>query len=246
MNGFYQFLSGLGYSHPIHPTQINMPIGLAIGAFILGIAAVIRSDAAVGAKQMVLLAFLFIFPTVAAGFLDWWHFYGGAWVYPFGIKVGLGILLLVLLLAALLLGRRGKGISVAFLGVMLLAFVDAVALGYFGGEVVFGQQAPDAPEHRVGETVFRYNCSGCHPFGGNHIAPRHPVIGAHVIGNPESLTAWIRSPAPPMPAFPPARISDDRARELSAYFGAVWGKGQERGEGQEGHGHGDMGGGGHQ
>ena len=33
-NFVYEFLARLGYTHPIHPTEVHMPIGLLVGALI--------------------------------------------------------------------------------------------------------------------------------------------------------------------------------------------------------------------
>jgi uncharacterized membrane protein len=31
-NSVYEFLGKIGYHHPIHPTEVHMPIGMVVGA----------------------------------------------------------------------------------------------------------------------------------------------------------------------------------------------------------------------
>ena len=40
-NFVYEFLARLGYTHPIHPTEVHMPIGLVVGAFVFAWIAVL-------------------------------------------------------------------------------------------------------------------------------------------------------------------------------------------------------------
>lgn len=227
MESFYRFLESIGYPHPIHPTQINMPIGLMVGTLILAIAALVmkKKETAAGAKYTAILAAVFVFPTAIAGLMDWWHYYKGVWFYPIQIKLTLGIALLVLLLFAVVLGWKRNSISGGLFAIYILAFANVVALGYFGGEIVFGARAPNAPPvHRFGEILFRGNCSGCHPYGGNKLAPNRPVIGAHMLEASDSFVNWIRNPAAPMPAFGQEEIPNEKAEQLYRYIVQIWEK----------------------
>lgn len=229
MVSFYKFLYYyFGYSHPLHPTQVEMPIGLVVAGFILALVAFKRSNAGISARHVILLAFLFIFPTVLGGVLDWWQYYGHAWIYPFRIKMILGGILFLLLLIALILGRNRKTLSVAMLALYFLAFVNVIALGYFGGEAVFGQRAPTAPsQYRPGEVIYRFDCSGCHPYGGNRVKPEHAIIGSDKLASPADLAAWVRNPKPPMPVFTSQELPNAQVVQLYDYIGHFW---------QEGHG----------
>lgn len=246
MESFYYFLDYyLGYTHPVHVTQVEMPIGLVVGAFILALVAIKKTNAGISANHVILLAFLFIFPTVLGGVLDWWQYFGHKFIYPFRIKMILAGILFLLLLTAVILGWNRRSVSVAMLGIIFLAFVDVVALGYFGGEAVFGQRAPTAPaQFGAGETIYRYNCSGCHPYGGNHLAPKMTIVGSDKLASLTSFTNWIRDPKRPMPEFPPGQISDDQARQLRNYIDYFWEGHTEHGEGNKDHqtGGGDAGG----
>ncbi len=225
MESFYRFLESIGYPHPIHPTQVSMPIGLVVGTLILAIAALVmkKKETAAGAKYTAILAFIFVFPVAIAGLMDWLHYYDGVWFYPIQIKLALGIALLILLLFAVVLGWKRNGISGGLLAIYILAFANVVALGYFGGEIVFGARAPNAPPaYRFGEILFRGNCSGCHPFGGNKLAPKHPVIGAHVLAAADSFVNLIRNPEAPMPAFGQQEIPNEAAEQLYRYIIQTW------------------------
>jgi len=80
-NSFYDFLQSLGYPHPIHPTEVHMPIGLVVGgAFLFSWLAFYfhRPNLARAARYCAIVAFIWTFPTMFLGFMDWQHFYGGA------------------------------------------------------------------------------------------------------------------------------------------------------------------------
>jgi len=227
MDELYRFLEGLGYQHPIHPTQVNMPIGLAVGALVLGLAALLSRKATLAAvaRSVIVLALIFFFSAVLTGIMDWRHFYGGAWIYPIRIKMGLAAALFVLLLLAVIVGRRREAVSGGLLAIYVLACADVMALGYFGGELVFGGRAPRAAAGRqAGEMIYRGNCGGCHPYGGNAIKPRYPVIGSSKLADPRVFVKWLRKPETPMPVFSPQDIPDEQARQLYAYIIGNWGE----------------------
>jgi uncharacterized membrane protein len=108
-NSVYEFLNSLGYPHPIHPTEVHMPIGLVVGGLIFSVTAILfrRERLAMTPRHCILLAFIWVFPTMLLGYMDWQHFYGGAWLYPIKVKLTVAPLLtLVLFLAILLVLQR--------------------------------------------------------------------------------------------------------------------------------------------
>jgi len=235
MEELYRFLEGLGYQHPIHPTQVNMPIGLVMGALIFGLAALMTRKAAVStvARSVIVLAFVFFFPAVLTGFLDWRHFYGGAWIYPIRIKMGLAVVLFVLLLLAVIVGRRREGMSGGLLAIFVLACADVMALGYFGGEIVFGGRAPQAAAgQQAGEMIYRGNCGGCHPYGGNAVKPSHSVICSPMLADSGLFVKWLRKPEAPMPVFSPQDITDGQVLRLYDYIIHSWGERSRENDGQ--------------
>lgn len=222
----YWFLERLGYSHPIHPTEVHMPIGLIVAALIFRIAAPLlhRPVLIQTARHCTLLAGIFLFPTVLFGIMDWQHFYTGAWLLPIRIKLILAIVLLVLVFLSVFLAYRlGAGSALVFTN-YVASFVVVVALGYFGGNLVYGGAPAEAPQtYAAGMKVFNDNCAACHPKGGNTIDPRLPLAHSPRTRDLDSFLAFIRDPSGPggapgmMPAFPPARLSPQQARELYDY-----------------------------
>lgn len=220
LNAFYRAMEAIGYNHPVHPTQVNMPIGLVVGALVLALAGVLvkKPPLSSAARYSIAVAFFFVIVTVAAGVMDWLHYYSGVWLFPIKVKVGLATFLFFLLGGAILLGRRSNGASAALIAVYVVAFFTVVTLGYFGANLVFGGRTPPAASrYKAGEEIYRLECSGCHPYGGNAISPDDHVIGSDKLRTPDIFFSWIRNPRAPMPPFPPKRISDGQAKELYDY-----------------------------
>ncbi|RJR42704.1 MAG: hypothetical protein C4576_15620 [Desulfobacteraceae bacterium] len=214
-----------GYTHPVHPTQINMPIGLITGALLLGIAALLfkRWNTRISSRHCLILALLFLIPTVFSGIMDWQHFYGGVWLFAIKAKILLGTLLVVFLIWGILISSKPEKGPMTLL-TCALAFCISVALGYFGGDIVFGARTPESKSNREGRIVFLNNCSGCHPYGGNILSPGEPVIRSPLLKTVEPFMAWIRNPGPPMPPFPAEDISDEQGRALHSYVAEIWGE----------------------
>ena len=161
-NFVYQFLNKIGYTHPIHPTEVHMPIGLVVGALVFAVTASLlrKHTLAKSARHCVILAFIFLFPTMLFGFMDWQHYYGGVWFFEITIKFILAGILLILLLVAIILGWKKGSESKGVLVFYFMSFLTVVALGYFGGQLVFGKKAPEpSAQFKAGEKVFAENCS---------------------------------------------------------------------------------------
>jgi len=223
----YQFLSKLGYTHPIHPTEVHMPIGLVVGALVFAIIAIVfrRQTLAKTARHCIILAFIFLFPTILFGFMDWQHYYGGTWFFEIKMKLLLASVLLILLLVAILLGWKRGAESKGVLAVYSLCFITVVALGYFGGQLVFGSKSLTYPDKfKAGEKIFETNCSGCHPHGGNIIKPNFPLRGSPEIKSFERFSSFIQNPRMPdgseglMPPFPQSKIPEKREKQLYDYI----------------------------
>lgn len=227
LNDVYNLLNQIGYSHPIHPTEVHMPIGLIVGALIFRIAAALfrRPALAQTAHYCTILALLFLFPTILFGIMDWQHFDAGAWLHPIKIKLVLAVILLVLVFASVILVHKQKR---AGTGIVLTnyaaSFVIVVVLGYFGGNLVYGGTQSKTPESYVaGMNTFNANCAGCHPNGGNVINPALPILNSVYTQSPAAFLVFIRNPRKtngsqgPMHAFAPTKISDQQAGELYNY-----------------------------
>jgi mono/diheme cytochrome c family protein len=252
---FYAFFARIGYTAPFHPPLTHMPIGLVVGALIfLAVGLVFnRPGLRATARHCLILAWLFIFPTVLLGVMDWQHFYHGAWLLPIKAKIGLAGALFVALSYALILIYQGEPAQKKLLVVNLLAFILVVALGYFGGSLVYGGRevapaptaatpaapapvppapgpaAPTPTELAAGKKLFEVNCAFCHPNGSNAIMPNLPLRGADDLKNFTTFLAFIRNPRLPdgskgsMPAFSADAIPDQQARELYDYVSREFG-----------------------
>ena len=226
-NFVYEFLSRMGYSHPIHPTEVHMPIGLVVGAVVFSLTALVfrRQGLLKTARHCIILSFIWVFPTILFGIMDWQHFYAGAWLFPIKVKLVLAPLLAVLLLAALVLGRKGRERSRAVLSLYGLCFLVVVVLGYFGGQMVYGvKKVSSSEQFKEGGKLFKANCSACHPNGGNVVMPNMPLKSSAKLSSYETFIAFIRDPKlpggakGPMPPFAQTKISDAEGKELYGYI----------------------------
>ena len=222
MTGFlYNVLNKLGYHHPFHPTQVTMPIGLVMGAFIFAVVALAfrRKRLMVTPLHCIILACIWVFPTMILGIMDWQHFYGGAWILPIKVKLITASFLGVLLCLSVFLGHRYGSTSIKLLPIYFLCFCAVTVLGYFGGELTYAGRIINGPKaYAVGQQIFSAYCTTCHPGGGNTIDPSKPILRSGLLQNQDVFNMWLRHPAEPMPPFPSSKISDDQVKELYAYI----------------------------
>ncbi|MDD5169955.1 MAG: c-type cytochrome [Syntrophales bacterium] len=222
INAFYNFLNDLGFPDPIHAAMVHMPMGLVVGAFFFaGIAALTRwKMLAVSARHCIGLAFLFLFPVITFGIIDWRHFYGGAWLTPIKMKMILAGMLFLLSLAALVTGSKGREASRTTLALYVLCFITVVLLGWFGARLVYGEksQARASKTYDVGAKIFAANCNICHANGGNKIKPDEPLRGSPDLRTFQTFLTQLRHPEVPMPTYTKAQISDKDAKELYDYI----------------------------
>ena len=226
-NSVYEFLARLGYTHPIHPTEVHMPIGLTVGALVFAYVAVIfkRPKLERAAWYCTILAFIWIFPTMLFGYMDWQHFYAGAWLFPIKVKLTVAVILAALLLIAIFIGHKKGADSKAALTVYSLCLLAVVVLGYYGGDLTYGGKPTATPvEYTAGEQIFTANCSACHPKGGNAIMPNLPLVGSSKLASVDALLAFVRDPKlpdgkpGPMPPIDPSKVSDNQLKALYDYI----------------------------
>ena len=79
IDSFYALLARIGFTDPPHALLTHMPIGLITGALLFFLVAVIfrRRVLAPTARHASILAFIFLFPTILFGVLDWLHYFRG-------------------------------------------------------------------------------------------------------------------------------------------------------------------------
>lgn len=224
---FYTMINQLGYHHPFHPTQVHFPVGLILGSFILGIAGKLRHHPTLGKAALYCqaLALIWILPTVISGFMDWRHYYGGAFLVPFTMKFLLATFLTIFLAIGVFIGFRRGSESIGVLVTYTLSLISVVGLGFFGGELVYGdksqltaQEGNQVEEFWPGRELYANNCNGCHANGGNVVNPALPIKGSAKTDDFNTFLAWIRNPNPPMPTYPDSVLSDQQARDLFQYI----------------------------
>jgi len=133
----YQVLEQVGFTHPLHPAVTHLPMGMSIGACLFGIASLKFEELARTAHHCVILALIFVPPTVVAGIMDWQHFFDGYWSTHIIIKMILAVVLTVLLLAAIRAGSPERGNPRAAIVLYALCLLTAVGLGYTGGDLQY-------------------------------------------------------------------------------------------------------------
>jgi hypothetical protein len=233
IDAFYRLLGEkAGFLDPVHPAVVHMPIGLIAGAFIFILFVIFlhifrRSEGLAiflsrASNAMIVLAFIFWFITVFFGFIDWRHWYGGAWLSPIKAKMWLAGALLFILLFTLIVGReierRWKGIVPLY----ALGMLAIIGLGYYGGRLTYGGRSPEPPPaYQAGFWQYHHHCSMCHPDGGNVITPNMVLIDSPFTKDSKVFENWVRHPAPPMPAYPPAIITGEDMKNLYDYIDNV-------------------------
>lgn len=234
MEALYRVLAAIGYTHPLHPPATHVVVGSAIAAFVFALMARFTGKTAyeTSARHCAGLAAVAVLPTILLGILDWQHRFGGAWLTPIRVKIVLASVLVVLLAAATLAGRR-VAFAVRFV-LYTCMFVLVVGLGYFGGELVYGGKVSvssgSAPvvrtaQVKAGEAIFNNDCASCHfadstqaKFGpGLKDLMKRPTLPA--TGRPatdENVRHQLTAPVGNMPAFP--QLTESDTATLLAYL----------------------------
>jgi uncharacterized membrane protein len=170
----YALFSSIGYHHPLHPALTHLPVGLTIAGFIFLVLSYLVGNQkyAQTAMHCIVLAILAAIPTMIFGYFDWQHFYGGTLIFPIKMKLGLAFLLLILLFITISITRRNEQKTSLRLLFHFCSLVIVIGLGYFGGELVYGNKTvstqpisenPAQTESAMaGKNLFEKNCSFCH------------------------------------------------------------------------------------
>lgn len=134
----YGTLAAIGFNHPLHPVATHIPMGMVIGAFMFQFASFRWDELSKTAFHCIVLAFIFIPPTVLFGYMDWQHRYSGYLSSIIITKIILAIILFLLLSVEIYLHRNGAENRNIFMGLYTLNICAAVGLGFFGGSLIFG------------------------------------------------------------------------------------------------------------
>ena len=168
----YGVLLTIGYTHPVHPVLTHLPVGLIMAALLFKLVAMIpkTSNFDITAYRCLVTALVTAIPAIALGIADWQHFYGGAWLMLIRIKLVLAACLVVALSAGAVQGFGQKRPKKASWIIHLICFLLVSAVGFFGGELVYGNRSASSPESATemsslaasGAEVFAQYCAGCH------------------------------------------------------------------------------------
>jgi len=139
IENIYAALQKIGFSHPLHPIVVHVPMGMIIGMFIFSLLSLKwpKTNLARTAYHCSVLALVSIVPVILAGLMDWQHSYNGEWKTLIIIKMALSCVLTLLLIYAVIIRNRGASPRHLFL-VYILCMACAGGLGYCGGQLVYG------------------------------------------------------------------------------------------------------------
>ena len=231
IESIYQILANFGYTHPLHPTLTHVPIGMVMGAFLFALAGLVfRHDVLTRtARHCMVLGLIVLPPTLILGVMDWQHFYGGAWLFPIKMKLVLGGILLLVLILAVVYGFLAKSFSKIILALYVLSLLSVVGLGFFGGELVYGNKMPAADAvtgpAAEGAALFQQQCSACHHADSTAVKvgpglkglfnlEKFPVSGTAV--TKENFKRLLKAPSGKMPPF--GHLSNEQVEALIAYL----------------------------
>ena len=136
---FYNLLAAVGFTHPLHPVVVHVPMGMVIGAVAFSLADLKWSDKHLGqsAYHCILLALISVVPVYIAGLLDWQYVFAGDMSKWIVIKMILGLVLTVLLAYAVIEKNRGAT-QKKMITLYLVSLAVCGGLGFSGGELLYG------------------------------------------------------------------------------------------------------------
>ncbi|OGR22104.1 MAG: hypothetical protein A2277_01000 [Desulfobacterales bacterium RIFOXYA12_FULL_46_15] len=136
----FEFLSKIGFHHPIHPALTHIPMGMVMGAAMFRVLSLIprMKFLARTGYHCVVLGLLGIFPTAFAGYLDWQHTFQGQWEFLIILKMVLAVLLTLLMATILYLDDTETPKLNKVTLFYCLAVLCAIGLGFSGGELQYG------------------------------------------------------------------------------------------------------------
>ena len=145
---FYAPLTLIGYTHPIHPIFVHLTIGTIVAAFVFDyIGWIFRRPALyTTARHNLLFAFPAFIVTGLLGLADWSANYQVASLDPaknpvmfaFGIKFLLSLCLILLFTGTYFLFKATRETNRSRHVAYLLLVANVLALGFFGGNIVYG------------------------------------------------------------------------------------------------------------
>jgi uncharacterized membrane protein len=136
----FMWMQKLGYTHPLHPPVTHVPMGMAIAGCLFGLIGAFRRQPALlrSSRHCYVLGLIGIVPTMFLGYMDWQHFYAGAWHPLIVAKILLATLLLVVVSLNIVELRREPPRIRTIVTLCVLGLAIAGNLGFDGGELQYG------------------------------------------------------------------------------------------------------------
>lgn len=141
----FEFLSKIGFHHPLHPAMTHIPMGMVMGAVIFRLVSFIPKARILSKTgyHCIVLGLLGMIPTAFSGYLDWQHTFGGQWEFLIILKMVLAVILtIVMIVIAFTDDPENPRLNKKTL-FYLLTILLAIGLGFAGGELT--QQLIHAP-----------------------------------------------------------------------------------------------------
>ncbi|CAB5160666.1 hypothetical protein D3OALGA1CA_5579 [Olavius algarvensis associated proteobacterium Delta 3] len=240
LDAIYNALQSVGYTHPVHPFVVHVPIGMVVAVFLFGLGAWIfkKPVLAQTARHCSMLAVLFLPLAIVAGLMDWQYHYHGSWLTPIIVKMVLAGLLIAALGTAAFRGIS-KNIEIKrLIPLYFFCFLLVIGLSFFGGELVYGARGTTTPAKHTrapvassgslveqGADVFAKRCAFCHltdsrkakigpGLQGLYQRKSLPVSKRSV--TEENIRRQLTAPVKNMPSFPD--LSQKEVRSLIVYI----------------------------
>jgi uncharacterized membrane protein len=139
IESIYAALQKVGFTHPLHPVLVHVPMGMIIGMFVFSLLGLKWKKGYLlqTAFHCSVLALISIIPVILAGLMDWQHSLNGEWKTLIIVKMVLSCVLTLLLVYAVIIRNRGASPR-HLLFVYTLCLACAGGLGYSGGQLVYG------------------------------------------------------------------------------------------------------------
>ncbi len=136
----FEFLTKIGFTHPIHPALTHIPMGMVMGAVTFRIVSLIPKFKFLARTgyHCIIFGLLGMFPTAFSGYLDWQHTFDGQWEFLIILKMVLAVFLTVILAIITFKDdcERPKIDKMTLL--YLVTILLAIGLGFSGGELTLG------------------------------------------------------------------------------------------------------------
>ena len=136
----FDFLSKIGFTHPVHPAMTHIPMGMVMGAVVFRMGSFfprLKVLAKTG-YHCIILGLLGIPPTVFTGYLDWQHRFDGEWEFLIILKLVLAAVLTIILATIAIVDDPENPKFDKKTAAYVLIVLVAIGLGYSGGELTYG------------------------------------------------------------------------------------------------------------